>query len=386
MGSSTGIEWTDSTWSPIRVRVKENAAEIADDNGYRSLVSIAGKMAGRVGPHCEPVSHGCDHCYAETNNHRCLPGNGTGLPYDRRSRDLVDIFIDEKVLIQPLKWRAAKHIFVENQSDLFGEWVPDESIDRVFAAIALDYDMHWTEHEGNVRQPHHTFQVLTKRPERMLAYMSRIIEANKGAIGNWFDLPLVKQAVNISQSRGDPLPGNASIPVVQWVEDGMPGLWLGVSCEDQKTADERIPLLLRTPSAVRFISYEPALGRVDLKPGLWIPPLGGGPKANLGCPWEDPLPSLDWIIVGGESGPGARPMDIAWVRSIAKQCADSGTPCFIKQLGAKPHSIQDRISHRGDTLPKPEGFYRCLNDRKGGDIEEFPQDLRVREFPKGANA
>ena len=105
MGSKTGIEWTDSTWSPIRARVRLDAADIAGAKGYRSLVSIAEKMAGRVGQHCEHVSPGCEHCYAETNNHRCLPGNGTGLPYDRRSRDLVEVFVDEKVLLQPLKWK-----------------------------------------------------------------------------------------------------------------------------------------------------------------------------------------------------------------------------------------------------------------------------------------
>ena len=207
MGSKTGIEWTDSTWSPIRVRVRQDAAQIAREKGYTSLVQIAEKMAGRVGQHCEHVSPGCEHCYAEANNHRCLPSNGTGLPYDRRSRDLVETFVDEKVLLQPLKWKPVyikdekielecakcgmvgstgdfypkgnarcprcnsaghyralfptrpRRIFVENQSDLFGEWVTDEMLDKVFAVMALC--------------PQHIFQVLTKRPARMLEYLTR---------------------------------------------------------------------------------------------------------------------------------------------------------------------------------------------------------------------
>src|SRR5208283_1635768 len=129
MATKTDIEWTDSTWSPIRVRVRPDAAAIAQAKGYLSLIQIAEKMAGHVGQHCEHVSPGCEHCYAETNNHRCLPANGTGLPYDRRSRHLIEAFIDEKVLLQPLRWGALRtkspglicerprRIFVENQSD-----------------------------------------------------------------------------------------------------------------------------------------------------------------------------------------------------------------------------------------------------------------------------
>ena len=137
MGQSTGISWTDSTWSPLRVRVKNDAPDIAKAKGYISLVRIAEKMVGHVGPHCEHVSEGCRECYSGTNNHRCLPANGTGLPFDRRSRDLVDPFIDEKILAQPMHWKGGRKIFVENQSDLFGEWVPEEDIDQVFAVMAL---------------------------------------------------------------------------------------------------------------------------------------------------------------------------------------------------------------------------------------------------------
>jgi protein gp37 len=159
MGKSS-IEWTDYTWSPIRARVKVDAGEIAATNGFHSLVHIATKMAGHVGPHCEHVSPGCELCYSGTNNHRCLPANGTGLPFDRRSRDLVDVYLDEKILLQPLKWKTPRKCFVENQSDLFGEFVPDELIDRVFAVMALTR--------------HITYQVLTKRAERMRMGRSRL--------------------------------------------------------------------------------------------------------------------------------------------------------------------------------------------------------------------
>lgn len=287
----TSIEWTDKTWSPIRERVKENAAEIARAKGYASLVAIAGKMAGHVGPHCERVSHGCDNCYSDTNNGRCLPANGTGLPFDRRSRDLVEPFVDERILAQPFGWKSPKRIFVENQSDLFGEWVATQFIDRVFAVAS--------------ECARHAFQILTKRPDRMLAYVTA-------------DRPEC------------------------WLP---PNIWLGVSAEDQETADERIPLLLETPAAIRFVSYEPALGPVDFR---------------------SYLPKLDWIIIGGESGPGARPFDIAWARETIKQCRDAEVACFVKQLGARPYTAGAPVR---------------LKKRKGNNTDEWPMDLCIREFP-----
>jgi protein gp37 len=312
MGTKTGIEWTDSTWSPIRVRVKADAAEIARAKGYTSLVSIAEKMAGRVGQHCEHVSPGCEHCYAETNNHRCLPGNGTGLPYDRRSRDLVEAFVDEKVLLQPLGWKPGRpfydaetvrvvgrdpaqprKIFVENQSDLFGEWVTDEMMDRVFVVMALC--------------PQHIFQVLTKRPERMQAY----ILTARNRLG---EITFVNA-----------LRGTGRLDPEKWRHSSerpwpLPNVWLGVSVENQPAADERIPLLLRTPAEVRFISAEPLLGPVDFRK---VPTFNriGLDLSNL------------WVIVGGESGSFARPMHPDWARSLRDQCAAAGVPFFFKQWG-----------------------------------------------------
>lgn len=332
MGAKSSIEWTDATWSPIRARVKYGAAKIAAEKGYTSLINIAEKMSGRAGPHCERVSHGCDHCYSDTNNGRCLPANGTGLPFDRRARDLVDIFVDEKILMQPAHWKKARKIFVENQSDLLGEWVEYELIDRVWQAM-LD-------------NPQHTYQVLTKRAACLLEYLS-------------------EDTVGGRAHHGTP---------PDWI-------WLGVSCEDQKTADERIPLLLRTPAAVRFVSYEPALGPIDFNETRdWLTPNTVYRKREMvGC-----LSHLDWIIVGGESGLGSRPFDIHWARNTVEQCKDANVPCFVKQLGTKPmyraHG-DDNPRHLFNGLQLLHSNGSQLKDRKGGTWEEWPADLRVREFP-----
>jgi len=305
--------------------VRQDAPSIAKAKGYTSLVEIAMKMRGHVGQHCEHVSPGCEHCYAETNNHRCLPGNGTGLPYDRRSRDLVEAFVDEKVLMQPLKWgpvfegihggvgvlkekrhrdgsvtvtrERPRRIFVENQSDLFGEWVTDEMLDRVFAVMALCQQ--------------HTFQVLTKRPERMLSYLSDTVPRGMG---------LGRDVVTRISDLNDVAP----IEVRKlWP---LSNVHLGVSVENQAAADERIPLLLQTPAAVRFISAEPLLGPVEFSDVTYRSDC----IRALGKP---AMKGLDWVICGGESGPGARPMHPDWARGLRDQCKDAGVPFFFKQWG-----------------------------------------------------
>ncbi len=323
MGQTT-IQWTDRSWSPLRVRVKADAAAIATAKGYSSLVQIAERMAGHVGPHCEHVSLGCELCYAETNNHRCLPANGTGLPFDRRSRDLVEPFVDEKILMQPLKWRKPQRVFVENQSDLFGEWVMDEQIDRVFAVMALT--------------PHITYQILTKRAKRMRDYMQ--------GYGDLYGRVLWQ--ANVIRGKFPKL-RLGDIPISNPSVFPRRHIWLGVSCEDQATADQRIQLLRQTPAAVRFVSYEPALEWADL-----MRYLTGSPR-------------LSWVVVGGESGSGARPFQLEWARQTIQDCWDTGVACFVKQVGTKPFDAGSPI---------------WLSDHKGGDIAEWPEDLRVREFPE----
>jgi len=194
-------------------------------------------------------------------------------------------------LDQPLHWKRPRRIFVNSMSDLFHDAVPDEFIDQVFAVMALS--------------PHHVFQVLTKRPTRMLGYITSPFRSNA-----------VLGAMKIvAPSRG----------VWCWPtwKDAMHSVWLGVSVEDQKTADERIPLLLQTPASVRFVSYEPALGPVNFRE--WLPvTTSGGVEMET---W------LNWIICGGESGPHARPMHPDWARSTREQCFAAGVPFFFKQWG-----------------------------------------------------
>jgi protein gp37 len=145
-------------------------------------------------------------------------------------------------------------------------------------------------------------------------------------------------------------------------------VWEGVSVEDQATADERIPILLQTPASVRFVSYEPALGPIDFGP--WVNPLASVRTLEPGVRW------LDWVIVGGESGPGARSFDVEWARSAVRQCREARTACFVKQLGAKP--ITD---HR--TRPEGEPHYWTYNlGAKASDPSMWPEDLRIREFPQ----
>lgn len=390
MSQNSTIEWTDATWSPLRVKVRTDAAAIAESKGYTSLIQIGAKMAGRVGQHCEHVSDGCKLCYSGTWQARCLKSGGTGLPFDRRSRDLVEPFVDEKTLLQPLKWPEPQKIFVENQSDLFGEWYTDEQIDRVFAVMAV--------------ASHHTFQVLTKRPERMLEYIS------------------TTRMLNVDGSLAEP--------------QILPNVHLGVSVENQATADERIPLLLRTPAAVRFVSYEPALGPVDFtrinytkylrarlveavrwsaeKNGLNADAEGAKAAASvtdkvpererpnmnaLTGEWFDGwdagienVRKLDWIIIGGESGSGARPFDIQWARDTVEQCSASGVACFVKQLGARPYwplvggfgRWADHVRFTRETSREAPHHWDNihLKSRKGGEMSEWPEDLRVREFPK----
>jgi len=265
---TTKIEWARNpdgsageTWNPIRAR---------------------NKVTGGVGHFCVRVSDGCKRCYAARMQRRF----NNPIRYAAQDRKLVDIFLDEKVLMRPLRWRQPRTIFPCSMTDLFGEWVPDEWIDRIFAVMALS--------------PQHTFQVLTKRPERMRAYMTARSQGNA-------------EAVRVMLTAFHARAGKWCKSIV-WP---LPNVWLGVSVEDQATADARIPLLLATPAAVRFVSYEPALGPVLLDPA-WIVPFG---------------PTLDWVIYGGESGPGARPMHPDWARSARDQCADAGVAFFFKQWG-----------------------------------------------------
>ena len=315
----TTIEWTDRTWNPVRG--------------------------------CSRVSDGCRFCYAERQAVRQKNGAFRGLvestPAGPRWTGAVRLVPEH--LADPLKWRKPRRIFVNSMSDLFHEALSDADIDRVFAVMAL--------------APQHTFQVLTKRPERMREYMNRLAKFPDG----------LSHLTNAAKADG------RHIYRLAWP---LPNVWLGVSVEDQATADARIPHLLATPAAVRFVSYEPALGPVDFK----VAPVSQWPDGSRWMPnakeWDDWKywmhrdHGIDWLIVGGESGPGARPCDVAWLRSAVAQCKAAGVPVFVKQMGARPFERHDREC-TGRFVDAP----LRLRDRKGGDIREWPEDLRVREFP-----
>lgn len=233
---------------------------------------------------CTKVSPGCDHCYAEkfAERWRGTPGH--------HFEDGFDVVLRPERLALPLRWRKPRPIFVNSMSDLFHNQVPDEFIARVFAVMAI--------------ASRHTFQVLTKRHGRMRSLLSSpsfghlVAEQGRahhiGCQQDWL-------------AAGAMLSGRP-----------LPNVWLGVSAEDQKRAKLRIPALLDTPAALRFVSAEPLLGPIDLD------------RADLDARVDG---GIDWVIAGGESGPKARPMHPDWVRSLRDQCAVSGIPFFFKQWG-----------------------------------------------------
>lgn len=266
MADKTGIEWTDATWNPIRG--------------------------------CSRVSEGCRNCYAETVAGRF---SGPGLPYEgliaKGGQWNGNITLVPGLLDQPLRWRRPRRIFVNSMSDLFHENVPDDFIDKVFAVMAL--------------APQHTFQVLTKRPDRMLEYLTKRTD------------PTGVLPVRFASAEFSSKAGYSTYP---W-RFPLPNVWLGVSAEDQKTADERIPLLLQTPAAVRWISAEPMLGPINLEMYFEQWPDHNGVRVVQG------YPGLDWVVVGGESGSEARPMHPDWASSLRDQCKDADVPFLFKQWG-----------------------------------------------------
>lgn len=266
MSDRSNIEWTDATWNPVTG--------------------------------CTKVSPGCDHCYAETLAERF---RGTPGHYYEQGFDLT---LRPEKLDQPLRWKRPRLVFVNSMSDLFHDAVPDDYIAQVFAVMSV--------------AKHHTFQLLTKRHGRMRALLrpGAVVEPMPG---NRIPFRLL---VNVHRLRlGYPvLPDSARADgSYAWP---LPNVWLGVSVEDQKRADLRVPALLDTPAAVRFLSCEPLLGRVDLS--LYLSDERGIESRGV---------RPDWVIVGGESGKGARPMHPDWARLLRDQCETAGVPFHFKQRG-----------------------------------------------------
>jgi protein gp37 len=275
MGNSK-IEWCDRVWNPVTG--------------------------------CTRVSAGCDNCYAKRMH-------GRFHPTYRYSR-FEEVEVHSARLQQPVHWKKAQKVFVDSMGDLFHEAVPDEFIDQVFAVMALCEQ--------------HTFQVLTKRPERMVSWSRDVGGVMRRDFVNSQLRRLMENMDGFPKMRG--FLRNAP----DWP---FPNVWLGVSVEDQKTADERIPILLQTPAAIRFVSVEPMLGPVDLiRSGgpassyLMVSPIEG----YFNCAGRfimSKRPTLDWVICGGESGPGAWAIHPGWARSLRDQCQAAGVPFFFKQWG-----------------------------------------------------
>lgn len=355
MADATSIEWTDTSWNPLRA--------IAD-------------LRPTVGWACQKISPGCENCYAAKVNQRL----GTGLGYDARGIARSTHYLDGRALNMPLTLKRPRRIFLASMTDIFGEWVHDEDLDRIFAVMALT--------------PQHTYQVLTKRPERMREYMT----AERHGLPSEGHVELAKDLLSTERWGIGQFLGT-------WP---LPNVWLGTSVENQHWADIRIPELLATPAAVRFVSCEPLLEEVWLTRDLvWAPtPCPGGcgcvrpedPAAHdcgcdEGCCSEEfnyRRPDLNWIIVGGESGHGARPFDVAWARSAVEQCRAAGVAVYVKQLGARPYTsdmagMAFPFHVRRTTGPvglSPTAIGVTLRDLKGGDPDEWPADLNVREFPQ----
>ncbi|MGW2384348.1 DUF5131 family protein [Streptomyces sp. NPDC001658] len=316
----SNIEWTEQTWNPTTG--------------------------------CDRISPGCDRCYALTMAKR-LKGMGQdkyqtdGDP--RTSGPGFGIAAHGQSFREPLRWKKPRRVFVNSMSDLFHSGIHTADLHLIFGVMAAT--------------PQHTYQVLTKRHGRMRSLLNDPQFAHMA-------YHRARMAYGLPDTAPQPWP--------------LPNLWLGVSVENQKYADLRIPALLETPAAVRFLSCEPLLGPVDIYRYLWLTgPSTAGPfsdyagrvrhRGDVGGQTLTSVASRDlqWAIVGGESGSGARPMDPEWARAIVTDCQDAGVAPFVKQLG----TVWARdTTYAGKTVA-------AHGDTKGGNPDYWPAHLRVREYP-----
>ncbi len=347
----TKIEWCDYSVNPLKYEVA----------GQPKPINL-----------CVPVSTGCKNCYAAG-----IVNRFNGIKYGNEAMKgakpvLIEKEIQAMLNFQPKppykNGRDRAAVFPCDMTDLFGPWVPDELKDRLFAVFAIRHDVDW--------------MVLTKHPERMAEYCCRFSNNSThfSFLGCW-----CSEMANVVCDMGwreyddkcgpdnDPTDNVYDELCLSFSTDGsLPNVWLGTSCEDQQRADERIPHLLRCPAAVRFVSAEPLLEWLYLEDWLDI----GG---------------IGWVVVGGESGPGARLCDIEWIRSLVMQCKAAGVECFMKQGGSKIRISFKEWCHVTDggiyggnfvlDAPYSENGIWKPDTAKGGNLEELPEDVRVRELP-----
>jgi len=330
----TKIQWTDITWNPI--------------DG------------------CSHRSPGCVNCYAEKMAARFA---GPGKPYEDvitngKWNGKVKFHPDR--LDAPLRLRKPRRIFVNSMGDLFHPAVSLEQQAAIFGVMAVC--------------PQHTFQVLTKWPERASEFFG-YIAARASFVG---DEPWWQPWICTAEAQQHIHFGHRATTELARVSWPLSNVHIGVSVEDQTRANQRIPVLLEIPAAVRFISAEPLLGPIRFQD---VP--GFDKAGSIG---QDLLRNV-WVIVGGESGHKARQCDVRWVRSLVQQCRQAGVPCFVKQLGScSGYWYSGGFQYFAVPLPGPNcealeadgtGFHRYVFlDSKGGNPDEWPEDLRVREFPR----
>ena len=345
--SKTSIQWTDVVWNPTRG--------------------------------CSRVSEGCRNCYAERVAVRF---SGPGQPYEGLARRKLTIVNNEERdpgnrvearwtgevrtvpehLADPLRWKKPRRIFVNSMSDLFHEKLTNEQIAAVFGVMAA--------------APQHTFQVLTKRATRMREWFRWASEEAT---------PIDWQRAHVCWGLAKRELAATGMPIESsvWNSDFMsrlspcwplPNVWIGVSVENQEAADERIPELLRTPAAVRFLSCEPLIGPVNIEWYL---------ARQCSNQHGDPLPSanLGWVIAGCESGPGARECKVEWLRALRDQCEQAGVPFFLKQAVPAPGSL-------AWDAPKPAPIVPSFGSKwKPGAVIELPylDGKQWAQFPEGVS-
>jgi protein gp37 len=328
----TNIQWTEQTWNP---------------------------STG-----CDRISDGCLNCYAMSMAKR-LKGMGQakyqtdGNP--RTSGPGFGVTMHEDALTAPLTWTKPRLVFVNSMSDLFHAKVTAEFIARVWAVMALT--------------PQHTYQILTKRHARMRSVLNDRCSCGNGHLpGVHFRSAMAWAVSKANPNRIPGVPDDAEQLV--WNSSWpLPNVHLGVSVEDQKWADIRIKHLMQTPAAVRFLSCEPLIGPVRLNRSHGYCPTHDFPGGFCSGPCPD-LILPDWMIIGGESGPGARPFDPQWAADLIDDARQAGAAPFVKQLG----SVWARDTYIGGKS------VAAHKDTKGGNPGYWPTHLRVREYPKPVTA
>ncbi|HKQ06623.1 MAG TPA: phage Gp37/Gp68 family protein [Blastocatellia bacterium] len=339
MGDKSGIEWTDATWNPVRG--------------------------------CSRVSEGCRNCYAERVAARF---SGIGQPHDGLAKMTPSgprwtgklRFIPQH-LEDPLRWQRPRRIFVNSMSDLFHDEVSNEEIAAIFAVM--------------MATPHHIYQVLTKRPQRMLEWFQ------------WASSSSEYDPRELCENHGLDYVAACHLQADMCDKWPLPNVWIGVSVEDQKTANERIPYLLKTPAAIRFLSCEPLLRRIDLGQAHPCGYYCEEPTANSEGAHHDHdfwtpgiNTSIKWVIVGGESGPNARPMHPTWVRSLRDQCETAGVAFFFKQWGEwLPDDQLDERNRRDPMIGETDMTWMRVGKKKAGrllDGVEWNQFPQVLEFSR----